>query len=201
MKRKIAIMIVMLVFVLVVYGVTSAYATESLILADYLRVPCDEEPNPGNILVVEDTLVFSIPKDWSIQRDEKRSEDGMSFHGIGRDEEGNMLCFYTMLLGNDDDRFTFERLRNHFAREIGCRTEQINGIDTLLFSDMANLLAFCISPDGKALGFGCFSMGEAVFHSEKLLGDMNSILYSVSLADGAEIQACTTENDYGQDSP
>ena len=185
--RKITL-IVILVFVLIVYGVTSAFATEPLILADYLKVPYDAEPNPGNTLVVEDTLVFSIPKDWSIQRDENRSEDGMAFHGIGRDEEGNMLCFYTMLLGNDEDRYTFERLRDHFSIEIECRTEQINGIDTLMLSDMANILAFFICPDGKALGFGCFSMGENVFRSEKLLGDMNRIMYSVSLTDGAEIR-------------
>ena len=93
-----------------------------------------------------------------------------------------------MLLGNNEDSYTFERLKDHFSIEIECRTEQINGMDTLMFSNMANILAFIICSDGNALGFGCFSMGEHIFHSEKLLGDMNRIMYSASLPDDAEIR-------------
>ena len=143
----------------------------------------------GETVCLGDSLVFSIPEDWTRIPDEEVVE-GAEFQYWGTDEDGTAVKFSGATIAHmfDDYHEVEESLEKQGSEYLSFTNIDV---DIILTGDERIIGGMCLAADGRALCF-LFELEGKSFseldYSSKLLEDIMSIIFSIKATDSADLQ-------------
>ena len=165
-----------IVILMVICSSLSAGADE-FSLMDLISEPVNQTVDESKRITIGDSLSVSIPTDWKT-----KSLDNSDQYYCSGDGIRNLLSVYIFSFESETSLDSWYQY--YVSQGIRCSWLKINGFKMLITDDNEPYKLELMYKDQKGFIVGIrFHASSLIMESEKILTDMNSIIYSIEVAD------------------